>query len=67
MDQEVEHLSEQRITLLQENRNMADRIGRLEGALEGIARLTAPGNRTFDEVIRDMGLACDRARWALTE
>jgi hypothetical protein len=36
-------------------------------ALGTINRLTSPGNRTFDELMRDMGLACDIARAALTK
>lgn len=34
-------------------------------ALEAINRLTSPGNRTFDAMMTDMGLACDIARAVL--
>ena len=34
-------------------------------ALEAINKYTSPGNRTLDEMIRDMGYACDIARAAL--
>lgn len=43
----------------------AVRDGKLREALETIGRRTDPGNRTFDEMIRDMGLANDLARAAL--
>lgn len=33
--------------------------------LRSINRLLSPGNRTFDELIRDAGLACDLSRSAL--
>lgn len=45
----------------------AKRIAALEQALRAINVLTSPGNRTLDELIRDMGYACDRARAALGE
>lgn len=35
-------------------------------ALESINRITSAGNRTLDEMIRDMGYANDRARAALS-
>jgi hypothetical protein len=38
---------------------------KLVDALEAINRLISPGSRTFDEMIRDMGYACDTARAAL--
>lgn len=37
-------------------------VERLREGLETINRLTYPGNRTLDEMMRDMGLACDIAR-----
>jgi hypothetical protein len=36
-------------------------------ALKAINAMTSPGHRTFDEMIRDMGYACDRARAALAK
>lgn len=44
-----------------------DETSRLRAALEGIQRILAPGNRTFDEMIRDVGRADDLARAALSQ
>jgi len=37
----------------------------LLAALTSIARTLAPGSRTFDDLMRDAMLACDRARAAI--
>lgn len=43
------------------------KIGRLRELLKSIERTTAPGSRTLDDLIRDMGFANDLARTALKE
>ena len=45
----------------------ADEIERLRGKLATISLITSPGNRTLDEMMRDMGMACDMARAALAQ
>jgi hypothetical protein len=42
----------------------AAEIERLRDVLVHIAAVLAPGNRTMDEMLRDMGYACDVARRA---
>lgn len=44
-----------------------DLIERLRSALASVNRILSPGNRTFDEFIRDMDYACDIARAALNQ
>ena len=41
-------------------------ILRLTCTLQSINRMLSPGNRTMDELMRDMGYACDSARAALS-
>jgi hypothetical protein len=48
-------------------RHRTETQAKLREALEEVNRLTSPGNRTFDEMIRDTGLACDIARAALRD
>lgn len=43
-----------------------DHTADLLEAMESINRMISPGSRTFDEMIRDMGYACDRARAAIS-
>lgn len=52
----------------------ADEIAKLRAAnadmlskLETIAKVTAPGARNLDQMCRDMDLACDYARAAITK
>lgn len=40
-------------------------IRRVTELLEAINRRTSPGSRNFDELLKDMDLACDYARTAL--
>jgi len=40
-------------------------IERLTRTLQSINRMLSPGSRTMDEMLRDMGCACDCARAAL--
>jgi hypothetical protein len=49
----------------EENAEQAVTIERLTRTLHSIARTLSPGNRTMDELMRDMGYACDSARAAL--
>jgi len=42
-------------------------IAELLEALKSINIMTSPGNRTLDQLIRDMGYACDRARAAIAK
>ena len=43
------------------------RVARLEAALNAINRMTSAGNRTLDELCRDMSYANDCARAALKD
>ncbi len=47
-------------------RTSVDRIAELEAKLASIQIITAAGNRTLDEMIRDMKYANDHARAALS-
>ena len=46
---------------------LAARVAELEAGLQAINRLTSAGNRTWNEMLRDMNLACDTARALLGE
>lgn len=41
-------------------------VAELMGLLRLIAKHTAPGDRTMDQIIKDMDIACDYARSALS-
>ena len=54
-------LSDQHATIVRD----AATIEQLRGKLTSINRMLSPGSRTMDELMRDMGYACDCARAAL--
>lgn len=47
--------------------DQATQIERLTRSLQSINRMLSPSDRTMDELMRDMGYACDCARAALTK